>query len=257
MSKAKRAPSSQTAGDTAVFAAEPARLIALIPDLRAYFDALLTFSASELNSFSGTEWGRLILSIILGFRLSFPIPDCPDWDDGWAREEIGLGEYLRRFENMGGEPEKNGSMDILTASKVVLGVVRKKWEKRAARLSRKKGQGVGVGVAVQQQGLGEELSLDMGLDANMDMNMDAMLLDKTMQGCPLMDGSLDSYYPLWDESFSSPDMGTLGTMAVDEPGPEDGSLPWSANEQIDIWGTMTAGWAQWPQLGAGFGGQDL
>ncbi|OIW31326.1 hypothetical protein CONLIGDRAFT_573489 [Coniochaeta ligniaria NRRL 30616] len=253
MMKAKR-PSNQTAGDTTTFAAEPARLVALVPDLRTYFDLLLNLPASELNSFSGPEWARFILIVILAFRLSFPIPDCPEWDDGWAREEIGFGEYLKRFENMGHEPGGSGNKDVLSASKVVLGVVRKKWEKRAARINRQKGKGVALGGPARQN-FGAEMPLDMGLDLSLDAGMDPMLLDTTMQGCPMMDGSLESYYPLWDESFSSAD---LGSVAVDEPGAGiAGGPPMPVNEYLDIWGAMTTGWAQWPQPHGGFEGGDL
>lgn len=257
MPKTKR-PSIQTAGDTtATFAAEPARLVAVIPDLRAYFDWLLTLPASELNSFSSAEWARFILIVILAFRLSFPIPDCPEWDDGWAREEIRFGEYLKRFENMGDEPAGSGSMDVLSASKVVLGVVRKKWEKRASRMrTREKRKRVEVGVPAQQ-GLVADMPLHSEMDANLDVGMDPMLLDKTMQGCPMMDGSLESYYPLWDESFASTGLGPFDTMPVDHPGTAAGGPPIPANEYIDIWGTMTAGWAQWPQPDAGFEGPNL
>jgi len=238
--------------------------VAVVPDIRAFFDWILTLPASELNSFSGTEWARFILLVILAFRLSFPVPDCPDWDDGWAREEIGFGEYLRRFEGMGLEGDATGrgggggaATDVLGAGKVVLGVVRRKWEKRAERMRAReqKGKGIDVGGAGQhgQQGSGAEMPLEMGLD----LGMDPMLLDKSMQGCPMMDGSLESYYPLWDESFSSPGMSRAG-MVVDQlgAGVEGGPLL-PGDEYADIWGTMTAGWAQWPQPEGGFEGADL
>jgi hypothetical protein len=203
--------------------------------------------------------------VILAFRLSFPIPDCPEWDDGWAREEIGFGEYLKRFERMGVEEDPaaggggggNGT-DVLGAGQVVLGVVRKKWEKRAGRMrARQRAKGFENGLAgqAQQQGLGSEMPLDMGLGADLGVGIDPMMLDKTMQGCPMIDGSLKSYYPLWDESFS---LAGMGGMAIDQQCTGiGGGPPLPASEYMDIWGTMTSGWAQWLQPDGGFEGESI
>lgn len=233
----------------------------MVPDLRAFFDWVLTLPAQELNSFSGAEWGGFILMVILGFRLSFPVAECPGWDDGWARAQIGFGEYLERFDRVGGERcGGGGGIDVLGAVKVVLGVVRRKWERRVRRMeARQKGKGkqVGAGVAgqeqqqqQQQQGLWADVPFDLGLGADLDIDMEPMLWDTTMQGCPMMDGSLEPYFSLWDESF--PPIST-GEMALGQSGVGvEGGPPLPASEYADIWDTMTAGWAQWPQTnGAG------
>lgn len=241
-----------------------------MPDLRAFLDWVLTLPAAELNSFAGAEWGSFILMVILGFRLGFPVPDCPGWDHAWARAEIGFGEYLERFERVGTEGEPGGgggggggggSMDVLGAVKVVLGVVRKKWERRVARIQARQKATEDAGVARpeeqrhEQQDFGADVPLDVGLGADMDVGLDPMLWDTTVQGCPMMDGSLESYFPLWDERFpaaGAADMGSARPGAGMEGGP-----PLPASEFADIWDTMTAGWAQWPQADGGFGGGNL
>jgi hypothetical protein len=250
MPKTKRAADASSSPYTP----DAARLATVVPDVRAFFDWVLTLPASELNSFSGTEWARFILMVILAFRLSFPVPDCPAWDHAWAREEIGFGTYLERFERMGfedggsdGDHAAATAMDVLNAGKVVLAVVRKKWEKRAGRMRVMQQKRKGVDVEGQQQ-QDRQLGFEAGMPP-LDMvgdGMDPMLLDKSMQGCPMMDGSLESYYPLWDESFSS---SGLGAMSVDVPGAGEmgGAPPLPASEYVDIWESMTAGWAQWPQ----------
>ena len=157
----------------------------------------------------------------------------------------------------GGGGAAGAATDVVGASKVVLGVVRRKWEKRAGRMEarRRKGKGVVDGSGGgEQHGFGVEMPFD---HPGVDVGMDPMLLDQSMQGCPMMDGSLESYYPLWDESFSSPGL-SRAAIAVDQPDAGvDGGPPLPGDEYADIWATMTAGWAQWPQPEGGFEGVDL
>ncbi|KAB5528909.1 hypothetical protein GE09DRAFT_941766, partial [Coniochaeta sp. 2T2.1] len=81
----KSRPTNQNAFDPITFVADTTRLTAVVSDVRRFFDEVLTCSPAELNSFSGTEWGRFILIVILGFRLSFPLVENPEWDHEWAR----------------------------------------------------------------------------------------------------------------------------------------------------------------------------
>jgi hypothetical protein len=194
---------------------------------------------------------------------------------------MSIGEYLRRFDDMGGEnPELlagplAGSTDVLSAGKVVLGVVRKKWELRVALIERvRKAKAAAMErLALQQvqlqQGIVGEVAVpvpgldlgvggvaDVGVDDDLDMGvLDPMVLDKTMHGCPMMDGSLEAYYSIWDETFSASGMaGSAGDHTGGVPGGIPGVTgpPLPTNEYVDLWGNMTAGWARWQQQPGGF-----
>ena len=130
-------------------------------------------------------------------------------------------------------------MDVLSASKVVFGVVRKKYQKRVAKiesrvppsgpstsvLQQTSQQGLGIGglhhqammhdaqqqqQEQQQQQQQQQLNLMMAAatQAHPGLNLSSvtatttsMQLDASMTGCPVMDGSLDPYFPYWDEEF--------------------------------------------------------
>ena len=236
-------PSAKTAPDGSAasgFRPDPQRLMAVIPALHQAYEYLLSLDAAELNSFISIEWGALILPVILGFRMSFPLAMCPEWDDGAARAALRFGEYLDRFCRMGGgvdageikaglspAPGPGGgrrpSMDVLSASKIVLGMVRNKYVKRVAQLERQQQQ--------QQQRQAERM-IPPGHPA-----IPAASHDPTVSGCPMLDGSLEPYYPYWDETFTS--------------NPFAGETEGMPN---DLWTAMTMDWAV--QGGGGGGGFD-
>ncbi|KAK1763596.1 hypothetical protein QBC33DRAFT_242303 [Phialemonium atrogriseum] len=231
--------------------ADPVRLAAAIPRLHALLDFALALPAAELNAFTVVEWGAFILAVILGFRMSFPLPvACPAWDDGRARREIGFGGYLEGMASMGGGGRggenvaaasassscSRKNVDVLSASKVVLEVVRQKYEKRLARIERQQ-------LARRRQSEMQSSS-GMGLGADLDLSMplDPMELDKAMQGCPMMDGSLDSYFPHWDESFTTANPSMLAGTGMDNS-PRGGESKTQPAGFPDLWATMTMGWA--------------
>ena len=156
------------------FRVDPNRLLALIPTLHQNYEYFLSLSAQEINAFSMIGWGCLILSTILGFRMSFPISFCEEWDDYAARRVVRFESFLERLCKLGA-PKSNGQakgnddkdnltltpatmpttkgMDVLSASKVVFAVVRRKFRNRVAKLEgaasrkdAKMGGGMGVGI---------------------------------------------------------------------------------------------------------------
>lgn len=223
------------------------RLESVIPRIREVFEFILTLRKGELNSFSGTDWARYIIVIILAFKLSFPVEGLAEWRDGWARGEIGLGGFLERLGGIGGEREEReegggvassvAGVDVLSASQVVLELVKRKWEKRAGRMDRREER------RQEQQKCPHQPGVNVA-------ELEPMGLDRSMQGCPMMDGSVDSYVSLWDESFvaeagsSNMFSGIGGEEQMTEMPPLD-AYP-------DLWGSMTTDWAeQWPQPGFG------
>ncbi|KAL2183107.1 hypothetical protein L209DRAFT_649591, partial [Thermothelomyces heterothallicus CBS 203.75] len=248
---------------TASFRPDPQRLMAAIPSLHALYDFFLTLSKTQINSLTGVEWRILILSVILGFRMSFPLAACPEWDDRAAREAVRFGEYMDRLCRMGGGEDVSEirssattttaaaaagggatgeqsvrSIDVLSASKIVLEMVKSKYRERAARLERKQQQ--------QQKELEAMLAAAAPhpMPAGEGRGGGALGHGFVPTACPVMDGSLDSYYPYWDETFNSNLAGTgLGMMQAHGTGTAqlDGGDVALAG---DLWTAMTMGWAQ-------------
>ena len=182
--------------------------------------------------------------------MSFPLPvACPAWDDGRARRELGFGGYLEGMASMGGggrgdwdvaaagaSGSSRKSVDVLSASKVVLEVVRQKYEKRLARIERQQ-------LARRRQSEMQSSSgMGLGADADLSMPLDPMELDKAMRGCPVMDGSLDSYFPHWDESFTTANSSLLAGTGIDNS-PSGGESKAQPAGFPDLWTVMTMGWA--------------
>ncbi|KAK3901506.1 hypothetical protein C8A05DRAFT_34807 [Staphylotrichum tortipilum] len=270
------------------FSADPARLKSVIPALHALYEYFLSLEPGEVNSFIGIEWGALILSVILGFRMSFPLALCPEWDDKAAREAVRFGEYVDRLCKMGGDaappfaegkPDTSGnnnatpqsqSMDVLTASKIVLEMVKKKFTKRVARLEGQQQQQHDL--LQHQQLIQQQQQIQPLLTQHHPMipipiptAAPATSHDATLSGCPIMDGSLEPYYPYWDETFTShhlaPGGGSGGVYPAagagagaaraglqQQPGLEEGG-----GAPDDLWTAMTMGWAVEGMAGVGMG----
>ncbi|KAK3371941.1 hypothetical protein B0H63DRAFT_503377 [Podospora didyma] len=215
----KSSPSLDTSSS---FRADPRRLFSVIPALHAAYDYYLTLSAREINAFSGGLWGSLILTIILGFRMSFPLAVCPEWDDRAARQQLRFGEYIEKLSRLGmggdgdgdgggtssGAKPHNKTTDILSASRVVLGVVLQKYLKRVAKLEHIPRPGPSGGKAIRPPRLmtAKQHKLFAAAHpelADMSAAQAAAQVDTSMAGCPMMDGSLESYFPYWEETFTA------------------------------------------------------
>lgn len=233
----------------AVSHADPNRLLICGNLLRKYYDYILSLPASEFSHLPGAIWGHMVASIILGLRLSFPIPNetCPSWDHRAARQTIQFGNFLATFSGTDESGEsvnlapastssssgnKSTSTDVLSAMKVVVDMVRRKYEKRLAASE--------LAEAIQQPphhpGLAD--------------------LDKSANKCPMLDGSLDQYIQDWDDRFFDPTglpNSVQGVPALETPaygatlGTESQPLAFH-----DLWATMTMGWSQ-----DGFGSVDF
>jgi hypothetical protein len=276
---------------SSAFRADPQRLMSVVPALHEIYEYLLSLDPAEVNSFIGIEWGALILSIILGFRMSFPLAVCPEWDDRAAREAVRFGEYVDRFCNMGGAqgaetaadikagltgsnnnnnsnnltPASSGqrSMDVLSASKIVLEMVKKKFMKRVAKL-----EGISLAQQRQQQQQQQQQQHDQHLHQQQVAAMLAAAAphpvslplagarrntahDPSVGGCPMMDGSLEPYYQYWDETFSN-NLVAASTFAAAGGGGQGGPEGTGQAEMDaagaglpnDLWTAMTMGWAQ-------------
>lgn len=192
------------------------RLRPCINILRTFFEYVIGLPPSEFANFCGMDWDHFVVTIILALRLSFPLPVCPEWDAGAARRELNLGYYLDQLsrEEAAAPPDLTPSSsskrpaDVLSASRVVLGVVKRKWDRRLAA---------------------------------MNPPHPPVPLDKTMSGCPMLDGSLDPYIQLWDEDFINTKLpSTVGSVSG-AGGSNEASQPAVYH---DLWATMTLGWTR-------------
>lgn len=192
-------------------------LCASVGSLNILLDHLGSLGKDILIRFSAVDWMRFIFAIILGFRLSLPLPECPDFDPSWARSHLRLNEFMDKIMCLGGgdlTPATN-KVDILSASRVVLKVVREKYK---------------TAVAKQEA----EAALHVNLAAS-----------KLHRGCPMLDGSMDAYFPDWDPDYGS-------ALKV-------GSHASLSSEPIfhDLWATMTMGWASTDESSGGQGCGDV
>ncbi|KAK1656039.1 hypothetical protein BDP81DRAFT_305857 [Colletotrichum phormii] len=189
--------------------------------LRTLFDFITNLPAAAFVELSSIDWGRFIQTVILAIRLSFPMPLCPEWDHARAREQLQFDSYLARLcansEALTLTPATKSTMDVLSASKVVFAVVKRKYEARVANI---------------------ETPVNK--------------LPRTIRGCPMFDGSLDQYFPIWDQDLSRD-----GTHGLVTPAPN--GTPVMVNGQPvynDLWATMTMDWPD-GMAGAATPGFDL
>ncbi|KAK0671207.1 hypothetical protein QBC41DRAFT_354425 [Cercophora samala] len=251
------------------FRADPAKLASIIPTLCAFYEYFLSLPAAEINAFMGQEWGSFILVIILGFRMSFPLAVCPEWDDKLARERMGMGRFLERMcassdeetERQKGQGDGKGvvgegkgkSMDVLSASRIVISVLKKKFDKRVQKVERERRERE---EQERQKGLIGRVVGGLGLGGGggqqQQQQVGAQAHDPSIGGCPMIDGSMEGYYAYWDETFTNtaglggggfqlpgghPAVGVGGTVSQQQ----QQTMPQVSN---DLWGAMTMAWAQ-------------
>ncbi|KAI1779255.1 hypothetical protein F4818DRAFT_438041 [Hypoxylon cercidicola] len=243
---------------------DAARFHAATYTARAVLDYITSLSSAQLGFFSGPDMTRLILLVVLAYRLSFPMPACPGYDYAQGRQVLEFGMHLAKLSAIeeeedaagkdgGGDGKSGGAnkkVDVVTAMRVVLGSVKAKFDKKSAEL-----EAAAAAAAAAEEG---------GRRARM---------------CPMFDGSLDQYLPLWEGqlhqqgdssavfmgssyatsshssggSSSAPvmatDSGVLSAAAMDGAlyPPPAGGL--SKPVFHDLWATMTMGWATDADMG--------
>ncbi|KAI1641486.1 hypothetical protein F4809DRAFT_586890 [Biscogniauxia mediterranea] len=163
---------------------DASKLLATASTVRGFLTRVASLPRQRVSCFCGADWARFIVAIILGLRLSFPAgPDCPGYDHVAGRQVVDFGARLREIialcattgeeEGKGGEEKekednkKIKKTDAVAAMWVVLQSVRDKFEKK---------------MAAEKQQQQQQSALASGA-----------------KGCPMLDGSLEQYLPLWDD----------------------------------------------------------
>ncbi|OTA54639.1 hypothetical protein K449DRAFT_389093 [Hypoxylon sp. EC38] len=224
---------------------DAAKLQATTYAVRAFLDYVTSLPADQIGYFSRADIGRLILTIILAYRLSFPLPACPGYDCIQGRKVMDFGAVLTKLSAIDGNDEGNSPRDdeaassksagsstkkinVVAAFKVVLRSLKAKFEKKTADL---------------EAAVAEENS-------------------KRVHSCPMFDGSLDQYLPLWEgqqgnmnltgSSYTTSLQSGSGNYLFGAPdnsmmpsGVGSGSATGYAKPAMfhDLWATMTMGWA--------------
>lgn len=176
------------------------RIVTSVRLLRCYFDYIVELEDAAFSCFTCVDWAKFVMCTVLGVRLSFSLDTNPDYDAAWARSQLRLGEFMGDVCGDGDLAPATKMVDVLSASKVVMRMVKQKYDRRVAALE----------VTEQQQ--------------QRDMTI----------GCPMIDGSLSEYVPVWDADFSVP---------AAAPHPVGGSQGHGGQPMFqDLWATMTMGW---------------
>ncbi|ROT34674.1 hypothetical protein SODALDRAFT_329536 [Sodiomyces alkalinus F11] len=229
---------------------DPDRLFHALPILRRLLDAFAALPSSALIPLTSIDWGKFVQVTILGLRLSMPLPGCPAWDDAFARQQLRFGVFLGRF-SQGDGRETKGLMppgvattgtNVVAASRIVFGVVRQKYEGRLAKLGQNKPAPKSA-LDVQSQPQPDTSS------AAQDLAMTIPTATR-LRGCPMLDGSLDGYIPMWDQDLEAPPMlsGLLSWENL-EGGLDAGGLSgMDAGDTLlqDMW--TTTGWPQGEEM---------
>lgn len=261
-------------------AADPDRLLSCAHALRLWYEQTASLPATDFAHHTAIEWAYFVIAIILGLRLSFPMPPAPPpspllaaphdssstptWDHAAARGILGLGAFLETFsddtEDAGvhgrergardvfpftSVARRGGGADVLSASRVVVGVVRRKYEGRIAAMERTE-------LAAAAAAPHPMAPQDAGMDR-----------DRNLHKCPMLDGSLDGYLKAWEDVFPSAAMGSAAsaTEFVTSSGAVGvgswvGMKPPGTQPVVfhDLWATMTMGWARDGLEDVDFGG---
>ncbi|KAH7158007.1 hypothetical protein B0J13DRAFT_581942 [Dactylonectria estremocensis] len=138
------------------------RLRQCVQSLGSLFGFVTGIGQPTFILFTIVDWSKLILAVILASQLSFTVPEAPGWDESWARGELGFEAFLSY---MCGEESDltpaNTRVDVLSASRVVLRVVKAKYERRLALRA----------------------------------------ADRSTRGCPMFDSSMEPFITAWDANF--------------------------------------------------------
>lgn len=178
-----------------------------VADIRTIFDFVSDIGQFTFNAFTCNDWIKFILTIIVALRLSFPLNKLPGWDDAWARSELRLDKLLTHMCEGSDLATANTRVDALSAFRIVLRVVKNKYDRRIALHTKR--------IAAAAEAVG------------------TVPLSSDIQGCPMLDHSMQSYISAWDAGF---DIGNM--MPPPTQHTQDGQSMFH-----DLWAMMATGWA--------------
>ncbi|KAL7965361.1 hypothetical protein HDV63DRAFT_387455 [Trichoderma sp. SZMC 28014] len=189
------------------------KLKSCIAEVRTMLELISDLDQSAFAAFSCNDWMKVVITVIVAFRLSFPLSELPAWDDAWARSELHFDQFLTNICEGYDLITVNTRVDTVSACRVVLRVVKDKYDRRVAlHIRTNTAAAVAEPVAESPWSSGT-------------------------RGCPMTDRKMEPYISAWD-SLSAVDNAISSSIHQTED---------KENEQHtlhDLWATMTMDWAQ-------------
>ncbi|KAK8141989.1 hypothetical protein G3M48_009526, partial [Beauveria asiatica] len=246
-----------TSCSTDPFRPSPVRLTACVSYVAQFLDLIRSLPSSELACFANGDWGRLVLAVVVSMRVSFPLPhdttarcECgccpsPGLDSAWVRDQLDFAGFLRFMTEEAPTDLATAAKraDIVSASKVVLAVVKEKYERRLELLQQQQQQQQQQEQQQQQQEQQRQEQQQHKQQQQQQQQQQQVLLPRSR--CPMMDGSLEEYFPLWDgsnqQSASAPPLSSVDGMVHDTDAFIDG-MAHGTDESWDTWAEEMLDW---------------
>ena len=160
------------------------------------------------------EWGRIVLTILVLSRLTFLMAATLGWDADTTRSNIPLVMYLDclcyRFQELSSTPSDDTTPpknpDVLYVFKMVLGSVKKSYERRVAKIEP------------------EFFTIDHGT-----------IVGVARGHCPMHDPTLNIFFDRTDSAYAS-----SFDLSRGSPNVAVSTIPL----YHDLWATMTCSWAE-------------
>ncbi|KAK3190619.1 hypothetical protein K4F52_003310 [Lecanicillium sp. MT-2017a] len=195
-----------------------AKVKSCLEAVRQFLNFMSSFPDATIAHFSAIDWGRLVLAVVVAMRLSFPSSESLGLDGAVVRAELDFGSFLDKMSEDAGLTASTKKVDIASAMRVVMAVVRDKYRQRLAQAEES---------ALQQQQQQQKQQEQQRQQR------------KAGTGCPMLDGSMDELLPLWDASqFAVP----VASAFESELG--DGEPLYG-----DAWAAMAMGWTEFGEIG--------
>jgi hypothetical protein len=196
--------------------------------VKKFLEYLLSIQASQFRYITSIVWGRAVQVIVVLSRLSFPIPENPNWNSQAARDYAPLGMYLDclcyRLQGVSKTvcvgSEIPGHPDAAFIFKTVFESLKDSYERRIIALNSSKDPAPALSTACD--GIVASSNGSVGFISN----------------CPIMNKSVAPHLDAWKASsnevlLASAEMCSLGTA----------QKPTTMPVYHDIWATMTINWA--------------
>ncbi|KAL6856415.1 hypothetical protein J3F83DRAFT_753301 [Trichoderma novae-zelandiae] len=148
---------------------EVSQLYSSVDTIRQFLTYVLGLDETTMAKFSIADWCRFISVIILAIRLTIATPECPEFDTSWARSRLRLDEILERLCEEKAPKIANQTIDVVSAMRAILCVVRDKYNQRLYIID----------------------------------HIQEMAPRKLSLGCPMLDGSMDAQFELWQSTMDS------------------------------------------------------
>ncbi|KAJ4176157.1 hypothetical protein NW755_014570 [Fusarium falciforme] len=178
-----------------------------VAEIRTMFDFVSNLGQSAFTAFTCNDWLKFVLVIIVALRLSFPLTELPGWDDAWARSELRFDEFLTHMCEGSDLTTVNTRVDAFSAGRVVLRVVKDKYDRRIVLHTK------AVAAAAEATA--------------------AMSSSSSTQGCPMFDHSMEPYIAAWDAGYGVGNVMPPPTRHAEDQQPVF----------HDRWMAMMRGWA--------------